>query len=261
MAGEEKKAAQAPKPVVPSADGPTSATRTSTVDGSARDRTSNAEAKARQDEFIKKYLELRGQEERAMQSVRGKWFTVNSVKNDFRCAQNITAVGSIPAKNGPKDRLWMCKIDEQLRYREGQYSTASTELRIFVEGAEVTPYVEGSVSWSIQTTGGQNSASFTVNNSEDAFIITPDNVCAGLDPKGWRIAQDKRKQVVSDTATVKGNSDEMAKYLIYKQKWNTIFRDPANPEIDDTGMWLYPLTPNSCIFNKHDWCHRPGYEQ
>lgn len=218
---------------------------TSTL-GGAQAKVSGPEAEAAKAEYLAKYKELRNKEEADMAATRGKW------KDKFLCQGNISAlVGSTHDKT--KSRDWLCKIDDQLRYRESRYSTAATNLRIFVEGAEVTPSLEGSVSWSIQSTGGMNSASFTLNNSEDNFIITPANVCAGVkDISGWRIFVDKNKQAISDYAVAGWNSDESAKYQIYKRKWNKVFRDPKNPEIDETGMWLYPLTPHTCIFNKHD---------
>ena len=196
-------------------------------------------------DYLVRYRELRNREEADMAATRGAW------KDTFQCQSTISAlVGG--NTGGTKSRDWLCKIDEQLRYRESKYSTAATNLRVFAEGAEVTPHLEGSVSWSIQSTGGMNSASFTLNNSEDNFIVTPANVCSGLDIRGWRIFTDKTGQAISDYSNIGWNTDESAKYQIYKHKWNKVFRDPANPEIDETGMWLYPLTPHSCIFNKHD---------
>ena len=84
------------------------------------------------------------------------------------CFPDLSIYGG--ASNKSKKRKWLCSIDGQIRYREGKYRTLNSELRVFIEGAEVTPYVRGSVSWSIETTGGMNTCSITLNNNHDAFI-------------------------------------------------------------------------------------------
>lgn len=153
---------------------------------------------------------------------------------------------------------WICALDEKIKYVEGKYQNQWNEFALFIEGAEVTHYVEGAISWTIESTGGQNSCRFTLNNTQDAFIITPENICAGLNPKGWRISG----LLPEGTYSRRGNPmrknyrvDETAKFIIYYNKYHAV--DPEKkhhePQIDQqTGMWLYPLNPYSCIFNKHD---------
>jgi len=152
----------------------------------------------------------------------------------------------------------LCGIDSQLRFTEKKYSNQHNELRLFIEGAEVTKYVEGTVTWTYESTNGMNSLKFVLNNRDNAFIITDKNICSG--PKittGWRV----------DPRVVRGNKntryvprrnastviDETAKYVIYNNKLRIVDPGGKNPEIDpDTGMWLFPLNPYSCVIDKHD---------
>jgi hypothetical protein len=107
------------------------------------------------------------------------------------------------------------------------------------------------VNWSLETTGGTNTCSFDLNNNEDAFIITPQNVCADIKRSGWRISGYKPNYNV-----IHGQPryDELAKYLIYKRKWLRVSPHKAEKaQIDpETGIWLYPLNPFAGILNKHD---------
>ena len=164
--------------------------------------------------------------------------------------QNALAIYGYTKSNVPNASKgkFLCKVAP---YRESKYSTQPNEVRIFVEGAEVSSYTRGAITWSIQTTGGMNSCSFTLNNDSDAFIITPANVCADLNISGWRMSRSQKYQFHPGRES--NRFDEAAKYIIYRNKYKMVnpkSKDGAN--IDETGMWLYPLNPYSVIFNKHD---------
>lgn len=165
------------------------------------------------------------------------------------CQNALTIYGYTKSNvPGATKGKFLCKVAP---FRESKYSTQPNEVRIFVEGAEVSSYTRGAITWSIQTTGGMNSCSFTLNNDSDAFIITPANVCADLNISGWRMSRSKKYQFHPGRES--NRFDEAAKYIIYRNKYkmvNPTSKDGAN--IDETGMWLYPLNPYSVIFNKHD---------
>ena len=162
-------------------------------------------------------------------------------------------------KNAQGD--WLCQrtIDSAITFRERKYQNQENDFRVFIEGAEVTPYVEGSISWTTESTGGVNTCRFVLNNTQDAFIITPTNVCAGpYNTNAWRMSsvrKGKSNSLYINTGTYRNSwrVDEVAKWQIYKRKYEAVNPNHEKKQIDSfTGMWLYPLNPFSCIFNKHD---------
>jgi hypothetical protein len=186
-------------------------------------------------------------------------FSINETQNGkIACFPSTKIVGGI----GKSDESWICAARSQYQFREKNYAVQEAEVRIFIEGAEVTNHVRGSVQWSYQTTGGMNTCSFTLNNNQDVFIITPANICAGPDRRnpGWRLAR-RNGEVVRHQGRGSQGVDELAKYIIYWHKYNRVFVNPSDSKswrIDEDGIWLYPLDPYKSIFHTHD-CVRVFY--
>lgn len=186
-------------------------------------------------------------------------FSINETQNGkIACFPSTKIVGGI----GKSDESWICAAKSQYQFREKNYATQEAEVRVFIEGAEVTNHVRGSVQWSYQTTGGMNTCSFTLNNNQDVFIITPANICAGPDRRnpGWRLAR-RNGEVVRHQGRGSQGVDELAKYIIYWHKYNRVFVDSSDSKswrIDEDGIWLYPLDPYKSIFHTHD-CVRVFY--
>lgn len=184
----------------------------------------------------------------------------------------------VPSRSGAKGD-WICSIQNAIKYRELKYQNQENEFRVFIEGAEVTHYIEGSLSWTVESTGGMNTARFVLNNNEDIFIITPSNVCAGpYSRSGWRVkglvGTGKSTKIYDYVFRQNFRTDEAAKWKIYKTKYEIVAPDTPDAQIDAyTGMWLYPLNPYSCIFNRNDVVRifvriphissvkRPGYKE
>ncbi len=173
---------------------------------------------------------------------------------------------------------WICSLQSAITFHEAKYANQENEFRVFIEGAEVTHYIQGSLSWTIESTGGMNTARFILNNNQDIFIITPQNVCAGpYNRGGWRVlgsGSGTSVKVYESVLRKNFRTDEAAKWRIYKTKYEIVAPDSAEPQIDSyTGMWLYPLNPYSCIFNRNDVVRifvrlphvssfkRPGFKQ
>ncbi len=155
---------------------------------------------------------------------------------------------------GGNNKDWICKMEDTWKYREEKYSVQNNEFRLFIEGVEVTNYVQGTISWTLESTGGMNTCRFQLNNTQDAFILTPDNLCAGTDKGGWRLSGGG-KVSLGPSRTLWRNFavDETAKYLLYKRKYDEVMKNLNKTKIDkETGMWLYPLGPYRCIVHKHD---------
>lgn len=171
-----------------------------------------------------------------------------------RCQPSTRVYGGKPQG----DKGWICSVLSQITYREKNYDIRECEARIFIEGAEVSAYLRGNVSWSIQTTEGMNTCSFSLNNNQDAFILTPANICSKLNLDGWRVPLSKSGSIITSPSRTSRNVDETAKYIIYKNKYNRVKPGTPGQQIDESGFWLFPLSPFHCIFNKHD-CVRVFY--
>ena len=163
--------------------------------------------------------------------------------------ENIPGVGTVsdPLLDSTEG-AYLCQAP--IAFYEQENPAREHDYRIFIEGVEVSAYVRGSASWTTETTGGMNTARFTLNNNQDAFIITPLNVCSNLSLNGWRVDP---SGLISQVAHGEPRYDELAKYLLYKRKFERVAPNSKSAEIDpETGMWLYPLSPYGCIINKHD---------
>lgn len=142
----------------------------------------------------------------------------------------------------------LCKAP--FAFEEQENPARENDYRVFVEGVEVSGYVRSSLVWTIESTGGMNSCRFTLNNNQDAFIISPLNVCSNLSLNGWRVDS---ANVYSPYQHSEARYDELAKYLIYKRKFERVAPGTSRADIDlETGMWYYPLPPMGLIFNRHD---------
>lgn len=186
--------------------------------------------------------------------------------------------GQVPSRSGAKGD-WICSMKQAITFRELKYQNQENEFRVFIEGAEVTHYIQGSLSWTMESTGGMNTARFVLNNNEDIFIITPQNVCAGpYNRSGWRVAglvgTGKTAKIYDYVFRNNFRVDEAAKWKIYRTKYEIVAPGTDDAQIDSyTGMWLYPLNPYSCIFNRNDVVRifvrlphvssfkRPGFKQ
>jgi hypothetical protein len=182
----------------------------------------------------------------------------NDVKSGCKTTISVYVFSKakVPTRPGAAGGF-ICGLDEYLRYREEKYNNQENEFRVFIEGAEVSPYVEGSLSWTVESTGGMNTARFILNNNEDIFIITPSNVCAGpYNRAGWRVqgsGAGKATKVYESVFRKNFRVDEAAKWRIYRTKYEIVAPESEDAQIDAfTGMWLYPLNPYSCIFNRND---------
>jgi len=155
---------------------------------------------------------------------------------------------------GGKNKQWMCGLESVWKYKEDKYAVQNNEFRLFIEGAEVSHYVQGTINWTIESTGGMNICRFLLNNTQDAFILTPENLCAGVDKGGWRLSTGGKTTLGPSRGLWRNFAvDETAKYLMYVSKYNEVLKDSKHSKIDkDTGMWLYPLGPYRCIIHKHD---------
>src|SRR5690606_9873604 len=64
------------------------------------------------------------------------------------------------------------------------------DIRVFIMGTEVSPWLTSDVSVSYSKNGGINSASFTLSNQYNAFVLTEANLLNITDDSvqnGWRL--------------------------------------------------------------------------
>jgi len=190
--------------------------------------------------------------------VKSKYFGGVKTNVSLACQASVdvlTNTAYVKRISGGKKKQWICGMEGSWRYKEDKYAVQNNEFRLFIEGVEVTHYVQGTMNWTIESTGGMNTCRFQLNNTQDAFILTPENLCAGVSGKsGWRLNTGGRVNLGPSRSLWRNFAvDETAKYLLYKTKYEEVMKDSKNAKIDpDTGMWLYPLGPYRCIIHKHD---------
>lgn len=99
-----------------------------------------------------------------------------------------------------------------VRFVEQRYQVYFEDFRVFIQGVEVTPWVNGSVTINRANRDGPGSASFTLDNAMDRFVLTPDNLTGNV----WRDTTDRYS--------------EAAKHAIYLYKTGAqeVTRDRVN---------------------------------
>lgn len=129
------------------------------------------------------------------------------------------------------------------------------DILIYISGQEVSGSVTGTVSYAYAGNDGANTATFTLANPLNQFVLTNDN----LDT----VSQDEEGQEIGIPATwtLDGMYDETVKKNLYEYK-----RDSAlNVSDPDTTIKRWPLQAGDLIFNKHDpvriFMHDPRTEE
>lgn len=64
----------------------------------------------------------------------------------------------------------------ELNFREHQHAVFFHDVRVFIFGVEVTPWLTGQVTINICDRNGPNQASFILSNPADAFVVTKENL-------------------------------------------------------------------------------------
>lgn len=131
-------------------------------------------------------------------------------------------------------------------FEEHEVQTYYHDLMVYIQGADVTRHVQGSVSVTLGTNDTTNTLSLTLNNTGDLFTITPENI-AGI----WRLGPDQPYS-------------ENEKKAIYDIK-NDINRNPFDVGTGDSpgsGSRRWNLAVYGCVFHRMDpvrvWAHNPN---
>jgi hypothetical protein len=74
-----------------------------------------------------------------------------------------------------------------VNFKERRYQVLFEDFRIFIQGAEVTQWVIGAVTYTRANRDGPGTASFTLDNALDRFVLTDENLTANK----WRDTNDK----------------------------------------------------------------------
>lgn len=87
----------------------------------------------------------------------------------------------------------MAETRALVRFRERAYQAQYQDFRIFIQGVEVTQFVSSSVTITYANRDGPNTASFTLDNAMDRFVLTTENLTATeTNPNGkWRDTTDR----------------------------------------------------------------------
>jgi hypothetical protein len=140
------------------------------------------------------------------------------------------------------------------------------DLKVFVMGSDVTPWLTSDVSITYAENGGMNTVSFTLSNQQNAFLLTEDNLV-------------RKKFRTLDPYSPSGEYSELAKYQIWTLKNAVVDGKPRNlshevnsfgpikdvtssatvlgtklnaSEAQASATYRYPFSPGSLVFHKFD---------
>jgi len=112
------------------------------------------------------------------------------------------------------------------------------DFRLFIEGAEVTDWVQDNIGLTWAGTGAMNTLSFTLANPDDVWTLTEQNI-AGEFRKSRNLYSEEIKQTIYH---YKKQREDQAKETIKAQ----------DKKIALTEAGIYGLGPEQGIFHKHD---------
>lgn len=118
----------------------------------------------------------------------------------------------------------------QYFFKEEDSQTYFMDYRVFIDGEEITDWISGGISWSLTGTDGINSISFTLENPENIWILTEENLSKSSPV--WRKTNDLL--------------NEGPKYRLWARK------NARNEYDKKTNQYIYPLYPQTTIFHTHD---------
>lgn len=112
------------------------------------------------------------------------------------------------------------------------------EFRLFVEGVEVTDWVQDNIGLTLAGTGAMNTLSFTLANPDDIWTLTSANI-GGSFRRSRNLYSEEAKQAIY---RLKKQREEQAKKVI----------QASGSKISLTDAGIYGLGPEQSIFHKHD---------
>jgi murein DD-endopeptidase MepM/ murein hydrolase activator NlpD len=124
-------------------------------------------------------------------------------------------------------------------FSEQNYQVFYHDVRIWIQGADVSDWLEGSLSIKYNLNTDPNTVDFTLNNAGNRFVLTPENL-SGI----WRDAD--------------SDYSEIAKHKIFNIKTNPFLNQPDK----ESGGLIWPLNHWGLIFHKMDpirvWIRNPA---
>ena len=127
-------------------------------------------------------------------------------------------------------------------FAEQEYQVYYHDVVVYVQGTDLSEWLEGTVSIKYNTNMDANTCDFTLNNAANRFVLTPENL-TGV----WRRAGN----------SVNNDYDESAKENIFRFKSDPRFNAP---DPVSNGL-IWPLSHWGLIFHKYDpirvWIRNP----
>lgn len=153
-------------------------------------------------------------------------------------------------------------------FEEQDFQTLFMDVLIYISGQEVSGSLTSNVSYTYAGNDGTNTASFTLANPLNQFVLTSDNLRDTS--SGSNLDDDLEEPQFGGTGiwSLDGMYDETIKKNIYEYKRDSPL-NVADPKIEDneTGIKVkrWPLQAGDLIFNKHDpvriFMHDPRTEE
>ena len=131
-------------------------------------------------------------------------------------------------------------------FQELQHYGFYCDFRVYIFGVDVTEQVlESSIDWTYADRTGENTANFTLQNAEDNFVLTAQNL--GLNPNTLKSSgKVSYRDPKSDTATGNFLYSEQPKKQIYDRKAE------INKGVSDPKKYVYSLGYRNIVVQKND---------
>ncbi len=99
-------------------------------------------------------------------------------------------------------------------FKEQAYQVYFLDIRIFIQGVEVTPWVTGAVTITRTNRDGPSTASFQLDNALDRFVITQENL-----EGTWRDTTDKYSEAARSTRSTTTRPASRRSPKIASRRW------------------------------------------
>lgn len=139
----------------------------------------------------------------------------------------------------------------------------SHDFRVSIEGVDVTDLIVGPVSGSYAPDGSFNTVSFSLDNRDDRFLVTRENM------RGTFTAHERHKQLLFERKMGRLSDDEIALDAVYgrdtsAQNGVALDDEARNPE-DPFGGSRWQMLPHRAVFHRNDrltiWRKNPLTEE
>ena len=155
----------------------------------------------------------------------------------------------------------------KFKFVEQSNQTYYHDVRVFIMGTDVSPWLMSDVSISYSKNGGMNSASFSLSNQYNAFVLTTDNLTGNGGKGTWRLhnpyspSGQYSEQAKHSIWTLKNSDDHNVRHRVNSfgpikgsghSKASVLKTGRSESEAQASVTHKYPFSPGSLVIHKFD---------